>query len=186
MARASTVDGMTTALIVIDVQQGFYDPAQPPRNNPDFEANLTTLLDAWAGPIVLVRHDSAKPESPLRPGQPGNDFLPVLDGVRSELMFTKQVNSAFHGSVDLHRWLRERGIHDLVLAGIQTNWCVETTARVGGNLGYDVTVAIDATFTFDAQGPDGETLTADQLAAATAVNLHAGGFARIARTKELV
>jgi nicotinamidase-related amidase len=73
-----------------------------------------------------------------------------------------------------------------VLAGIQTNMCVETTARIGGNLGHSVTVAIDATFTFDLAGPDGTVLTADELTRATAVNLHGGRFARIATTKEVL
>jgi nicotinamidase-related amidase len=180
---------MTTALVVIDVQRGFYEPHMPPRNNPDFETNLPLLLDAWkqAGqPIVLVRHDSVDSRSSLGAGTPGNAFTELLDGVTPDLMFTKHVNSAFHGEIDLGKWLDGRGITDLVLAGIQTNWCVETTARVGGNLGYHVTVAIDATFTFDAEGPNGETLTADQLYTATAVNLHADKFARVLPTKEVV
>lgn len=53
-----------------------------------------------------------------------------------------------------------------------------------GSLGYHVTVAIDATRTFDLAGPDGTTLSADELTRATATNLHGGGFARIATTLE--
>jgi hypothetical protein len=41
--------------------------------------------------------------------------------------------------------LRERGIGAIVIAGIQTNMCCETTARMGGNLGFDVAFALDAT-----------------------------------------
>ena len=176
---------MTTALIVIDVQRGFDDSFWGKRNNPDAEANIKTLLDAWqaAGePIVLVRHDTKTPGFPLSPGQPGNTFKPELDGVRADLMFTKNVNSAFHGHIDLHAWLTARGIRDIVIIGIQTNMCVETTARVGGNLGYRVRVPLDATHTFDAEGPDGTVLSADQLAAATATSLHAGRFAKITTT----
>jgi nicotinamidase-related amidase len=179
----------TTALLVIDVQKGFDDESWGPRNNPGAEANIKALLDAWAvsgQPIVLVRHDSVKPGSPLRPGQSGNEFKTELDGVRPELMFTKKVNSAFHGEVDLDAWLRARGIGKLIVAGIQTNFCCETTARVGGNLGYDVTFALDATFTFDLAGPDGTVLTADQLSQATATNLHGGGFAKVVTTKEIL
>jgi nicotinamidase-related amidase len=83
---------------------------------------------------VLVRHDSPKPESPLRPGRPGNRFKPELDGVRPELMSTKKVNSALLGEVDLDPWLRARGIREIVVAGIQTNFCCKTTARMGGNM----------------------------------------------------
>jgi nicotinamidase-related amidase len=129
-----------------------------------------------------VRHDSRKPGSPLAPGSAGNSFAAVLGAAEPALVFGKSVNSAFHGEIDLHAWLQGRGIEAIVLAGIQTNMCVETTARVGGNLGYDVTVALDATRTFDLAGPDGTTLTADELTRGTATNLHGGGFARIATT----
>ncbi|MEV8443595.1 cysteine hydrolase family protein [Actinosynnema sp. NPDC051121] len=170
-----------TALILIDVQRGFDDPSWGKRNNPDAEANIARLLDSWTGPLVLVRHDSAKPDSPLRPGQDGNRFKPELDRAEPDLVFGKSVNSAFHGEVDLDAWLRARGITDVVLAGIQTNMCVETTARLGGNLGYRVRVVLDATFTFDL-----EDLGADQLAQATATNLRGGGFAEIVSTDDLV
>lgn len=177
---------MTDALIVIDVQRGFADPYWGPRNNPAFEDNLAALLAQHAGPVVLVRHDSRTPGSPLAPGGPGNVFAPVLDGVRPDLLVTKHVNSAFHGDPDLAGWLRRGGIGRIVLAGIQTNMCVETTARVGGNLGFDVLVALDATCTFDLAGPDGDVLTADELTRATAVNLHGGGFARVLSTAQLL
>ncbi|GLZ30214.1 isochorismatase [Lentzea sp. NBRC 105346] len=173
---------MTTALILIDVQQGFDDADHfGKRNNPDAEANIAALVRAWQGPIVLVRHDSTEPDSPLAPSSPGNLFKPEVASVRPDLLVTKSVHSAFHGEVDLHGWLTRHGIESFVLAGIQTNGCVETTARVGGNLGYRVRVALDATFTFDM----GE-LTADQLAAATATNLVGLGFAEVTTTEEVL
>ncbi len=171
----------TTALILIDVQRGFDEPSWGKRNNPGAEANIARLLDSWTGPLVLVRHDSTEPGSPLAPGQDGNRFKPELDRADPDLLFAKSVNSAFHGEVDLDAWLKGRGITDIVLAGIQTNMCVETTARVGGNLGYRVEVVLDATFTFDLEG-----LTADQLTLATAATLRGGGFAGIVSTDEVV
>jgi len=177
---------MTTALIVIDVQQGFADPSWGDRDNPAFERNLARLLEAWSGPIVVVRHDSVSPGSPLAVGQSGNDLVPLVAAVEPALLVTKSVNSAFHGSPDLAAWLGQEGIDAIVIAGIQTNMCVETTARVGGNLGYDVTVAIEATHTFDLVGSDGTRLTAAELSRATAVNLSGGGFARIATVDEVL
>ncbi|MBB1153887.1 MULTISPECIES: cysteine hydrolase family protein [Amycolatopsis] len=181
---------MTTALLLIDVQQGFDDALfWGPRNNPGAEANIKALLDAWQtrrDPVVLVHHDSVKPDSPLRPGQPGNDFKPELADARPDLVFGKKVNSAFLGDVALDAWFTRKNITSFVLAGIQTNFCCETTARMGGNLGYDVTFALDATFTFDLTGPDGSTLTADELSKATAANLHGGGFATVKSTKEIL
>ena len=177
---------MTAALIVIDVQEGFADSVWGRRNNPAFEANLALLLDAWTGPVVVVRHDSASQGSPLQVGQPGNDLVPAVAAIEPALLVSKSVNSAFYGEPDLQAWLTGAGVSDLVICGIQTNMCVETTARMAGNLGYDVTVAIDATHTFDLTGSDGTVLTADELSRATAVNLSGGGFARVETTAEVL
>ncbi|THG36154.1 cysteine hydrolase [Glaciibacter flavus] len=177
------------ALIVIDVQKGFEDPGWGERDNPGAEANIGAILAEWTDadrPVVLVRHDSVAPDSPLDVGQPGNAFKPVVADARHDLLVTKQVNSAFYGDPDLHGWLGERDIHQIVIVGIQTNMCVETTARMGGNLGYDVIVPLDATHTFDLEGTDGARLTADELTRATAVNLHGGGFARVVATADLL
>ncbi|MFD4422640.1 cysteine hydrolase family protein [Agromyces sp. NPDC058484] len=179
----------TAALIVIDVQQGFDDPAWGERDNPDAEANIGRLITAWSDasrPIVLVRHDSRSPGSSLAPDAPGNALKDVAADAPHDLFVTKQVNSAFYGEPDLHAWLAARGIRQLVICGIQTNMCVETTARMGGNLGYDVTVSLDATHTFDLEGPGGLRLTAAELARATAVNLAGGGFARVATTDDVL
>ena len=178
---------MTAALIVIDVQQGFTDTAYwGPRNNPAFEENLDRLVGAWTGPVVVVRHDSVADGSPLEVGQSGNDLVPSVAALEPALLVTKSVNSAFYGEPDLQDWLQGAGVSELVICGIQTNMCVETTARMAGNLGYDVTVAIDATHTFDLVGSDGTTLTADELSRATAVNLSGGGFATVATTAEVL
>ncbi|MBM7505450.1 cysteine hydrolase family protein [Agromyces aurantiacus] len=179
----------TAALIVIDVQRGFDDPYWGQRDNPDAEANIGRLVGAWADagrPIVLVRHDSRTPGSPLAPDSPGNALKPVVADAPHELLVTKHVNSAFYGEPGLQAWLDGRGIRQLVVCGIQTNMCVETTARMAGNLGYEVTVPIDATHTFDLAGPGGIRLAAAELARATAVNLDGGGFARVVSTSDVV
>lgn len=178
---------MTDALIVIDVQEGFDDAVWGRRDNPDCEANIARLLDAWRAegrPVVLVRHDSMSPTSPLRPGQPGNALRSFVDGP-ADLLVTKTVNSAFYGSPDLHAWLQESGISQLTICGVTTNHCCETTARMAGNLGYDVRFAIDATHTFDRLAPDGSVVTAEELSRSTAANLH-GEFAQVLRTDEIL
>jgi nicotinamidase-related amidase len=180
-------EGERSALIVVDAQQGFTDPSWGERNNVECEARMSQLLVTWrrAGwPIVLVRHDSVSPSSPLRPGQPGNEFMPWVDGPH-DLLVKKTVNSAFYGQPDLDSWLRGSGIGAVTICGITTNHCCETTARMAGNLGYDVTFVIDATFTFDRVGPDGVVLSADELARATAVNL-AGEFAQVVTTESVL
>ena len=177
-----------TALVVVDVQRAFADAAfWGTRNNPDCEANIAALLAAWRAadrPVVFVRHDSAEPASPLRPGHPGHAFKPEITG-EPDLLVTKQVNSAFHGDPDLAGWLRDRGLTGIAVCGITTNHCCETTARVGANVGFDVLFALDATHTFDRAGPDGTVMTADELARATATSLH-GEFATVVDTAALL
>ncbi|MFJ8213583.1 cysteine hydrolase family protein [Streptomyces sp. NPDC096033] len=181
-----------SALIVIDVQKGFDDASfWGPRNNPAAEENIAALMDAWqesGRPVVLVQHASPRPGSVLATDQPGYAFKDfVADRVgREALHVTKTVNSSFYGTPDLGDWLTARGIRQLVVIGIQTNMCVETTARMGGNLGYEVIVPLDATHTFDLTGPGGLSLTADQLATATAVSLHGGHFAHVTTTSEVL
>lgn len=177
--------GPSRALIVIDVQAGFDDPSWGPRDNPDCERNVLRLINAWkaAGePIVVVRHDSTSPSSPLRPGQRGNDLRPRIEG---DLLITKEVNSAFYGQPDLHAWLGKRGIQALTICGVTTNHCCETTARMAGNLGYDVDFVIDATHTFDRIATDGVVIPAADVARMTAANLH-GEFATVRTTDDVV
>lgn len=177
------------ALIVIDMQKGFADPFWGARNNPECEANVQALLTAWADagrPVVLVRHDSLGAASPLHPDNPGNALLDAVAAAPHQLLVTKNVNSAFFGEPDLAEWLSALEIEQIVVCGIQTNMCVETTARMGGNLGFEVFVPMDATHTFDLEGAGGTRLTAEQLATATAVNLHGGGFATVLSTSELL
>ncbi|MBD3753064.1 MAG: cysteine hydrolase [Micrococcales bacterium] len=183
---------MTRALVVIDMQRGFDDlDFWGPTANPDCEANVARLIEAFAGePVVVVRHDSRHPDSPLHPSNPGNALVDAVATVDAAVLVTKDVNSAFYGDPDLHAWLQERGIGELVLCGIQTNMCIETTARMAGNLGYDVTVVLDATRTFDLEeeipGLGVVRRSAAELMAGTALVLQGGGFARIATTAEII
>jgi nicotinamidase-related amidase len=176
-----------SALIVVDVQRGFADPKWGRRDRPECEANIGLLLDAFRRakrPVVYVQHDSVEPDSPLRPERPGNALSDVLKE-SPDLLVRKSVHSAFYGKPDLHAWLGERGIGAVVVCGITTNHCCETTARVANDLGYDVYFALDATHTFDRKGPDGEVVPAEALARATAANLHEE-FATVTTTADLV
>jgi nicotinamidase-related amidase len=174
---------MDPALMVVDVQQGFDDAGYwGPRNNPACEDNIAALIGharASGWPLIYVRHDSTEARSPLRPDNPGNAFKEVVTG-DPDVLVSKHTNSCFYGEPDLHAWLQEQGIQSLVLCGITTNHCCETTARMAGNLGYDVRFVLDATHTF-ARGD----LTADQLAHTTAVNLD-GEFATVVTTGDVL
>ncbi|WP_460799762.1 cysteine hydrolase family protein [Microbacterium sp. GXF0217] len=185
---------MTRALIVIDVQRGFEDDAfWGPTANAECEANIARLIAAWerdGEPIVVVRHDSRSAVSPLHPTHQGNALMDFVAAVDPALFVTKSVNSAFHGTPDLDAWLRVSSIDEVVLCGIQTNMCVETTARLAGNLGYHTTVVLDATRTFDLEahiaGVGTVRRTAAELMATTALVLQEGDFARVVATEDIV
>lgn len=175
-----------TALVVVDVQKAFDDPYWGRRNNPACEANVAALIEAWRAtgrPVVFVRHDSVEPGSPLAREAPGNAFKDVVSG-EPDLLVTKSVNSAFLGEPNLDDWLRERGLTGVAIAGIQTNYCAETTARMAGNLGYRTLFVLDATHTFDLEALDRTTISADELARVTAANLN-GEFAQVVMTADL-
>ena len=176
------------ALIVVDVQRGFDDSGYwGPRDNHDCEKNIAALIKLWrdrSWPLVFVRHGSNDPKSVLATGKPGNEFKNIITGT-PDLLVSKSVNSSFHGTPDLHVWLQEKQIEQVVICGITTNHCCETTARLAGNLGYDTYFAIDATHTFDRLGLDGSVIPASAVSAMTAANLN-GEFATVITTQSLI
>jgi nicotinamidase-related amidase len=180
--------GPSTALIIVDVQKAFEDPELGHRDNPDAEANIGALVEAWqqAGrPIVRVAQTEDDEESSFAPGTPGHAFKPVVASLNPSLDLRKEVHSAFRGDPDLHGWLQEHGIDQLAICGIQTNRCCESTARDAADLGYDVLFVPDAMHTFDKKDADGVTFTAESLSAGTAATLH-GYFATVTTTRDLL
>ncbi|MFD4660133.1 cysteine hydrolase family protein [Kitasatospora sp. NPDC058444] len=175
-------------LLLIDVQKGFEDTSfWGPRDNPRAEQRMAELITAWQAtgrPIVTVQHASAA--GPLAEGTPGYELKDFVAGLTPALHVTKTVNSAFYGTPDLHAWLQERGARQVVVTGIITNVCVETTTRMAGNLGYDAIFPTDAMHSFDMTGPDGTTVPAADLARATATTLHANRFAKVVTTERVV
>ena len=175
------------ALLLVDVQQGFDDPSWGGRNNPDAEHNIALLLEHWRStgrPVFHVRHDSRSPGSPLRHGTPGNDFKREATPVEGEPVYPKSVNSAFIGT-SLEEDLRARGISTLLIAGLTTNHCVSTTARMAGNLGFETFVVSDATAAFDRSGLDGRLRQAEEVHAAALSDLH-GEFATVILSSSLL
>lgn len=172
-------------LVVIDMQRGF--DALPRRNNPACEAHVAALQDAWrlAGwPLIMVRHDSKEARSVFRPGAPGNAFKPETAPRPGETVVSKSVHSAFIGT-DLEARLRALACSSLVLAGIQTNYCVATTARMAGNLGFRTFVAGDACATFPQRLLDGREADAQAAHDMALAELH-GEFATVVATREIL
>lgn len=175
---------MNAALVLIDLQQAIDDPSWGVRNNPEAESNLRRLLDFWRAQgwlIVHIRHDSREPESTYRPGQPGHTFRALTAPIEGELVLGKTTCSAFL-STDLAE--RVRGMA-LVVAGVTTNNSVEATVRSAGDLGFAVTLAHDACFTFGRRDWNGVERTADEVHAMSLANLE-GEYCRVLSTGEIL
>jgi nicotinamidase-related amidase len=176
-----------TALLIVDVQKGLDDPSWGRRNNPDAEKRIERLLSKWRSnslPIIHVRHCSLEADSPLRPGQPGNDFKDEVRPISGEKEITKTVNSAFIGT-DLEEYLRGCSIGSLVIVGLTTDHCVSTTVRMAGNLGFDVSLVSDATATFDRKGGDGTQYSAGDIHEIHLASLN-GEFCAVRTTEEVL
>lgn len=172
-------------LLTIDMQLGF-DQFKG-RNNPDAEANVAALQEAWrrAGrPLIHVRHDSVEERSVFRPGLPGNAFKPETAPHEGEPVVRKSVHSAFIGTDLAGRLLQQRA-STLVLAGIQTNFCVASTARMAGNLGYKTFVVGDACATFPQKLLTGRRVSAQVAHDLALAELH-GEFATVVTTRDAV
>lgn len=183
------IDQAKTALILIDVQKAFleWEAAGMRRNNEDAVTNMVQLLDAFRRrgmAIIHVRHASTEEGSALGADRPGYQPMDEVRERPGEPVIVKHVNSGFIGT-DLEERLRGDGIETLVIAGITTNHCVETTARMAGNLGFDARLIEDACYTFDRTGHGGRMETAEAIHAMTLSNL-GGEFAAIETTETIL
>jgi nicotinamidase-related amidase len=174
---------MTTALIVIDAQQSFaHRPSFEPAEVPAYLAAQNRLIagfEAAGLPIVRVFH--VQPDATgADPFSLASGFVRPLDGLRefdAALTVHKTRHSALVAS-GLDVWLTQQGIRRLVISGIRTEQCCETTTRHASDLGWDVIYVPEATLTFTMQHPDGSPLTPAQIRARTAAVLD-GRFARV-------
>lgn len=176
------------ALILIDWQKGFSDLAYwGNRNNPAAEENSAKLLTHWrenGWPVIHVRHNSTTQGSRLHPNHPGHGFVDFAVPRDGEPVYGKTVNSAFIGTM-LEGDLRASGINRIVLCGVSTDHCVNTSARMGGNLGFDVTIVGDACHTFDRSLPDGRVFAAELVHDVALASLNEE-FAAVKMTRQVI
>jgi nicotinamidase-related amidase len=180
-------ESSSTALLLVDVQQGLDDPRLGARNNPLAEQRIADLLATWRAtgrPVIHVQHLSLEPQSTLREDAPGHAFKTEALPLTGEPVFRKHVNSAFIGT-ELESYLRSHRIGALVVAGLTTDHCVSSTVRMAGNLGFSVTVVEDATATFERRGPDGARYDADLMHRVALASLH-DEFATVRSTRDIL
>ncbi|MEB0040117.1 MULTISPECIES: cysteine hydrolase family protein [unclassified Pseudomonas] len=174
-------------LVLIDMQKGINHPKLGRRNNPHAELQMLRLLALWRAterPVIHVRHFSRSPDSVFWPEQSGVDYQPEFLPVEGEREWQKQTPDAFCGT-SLESELRTDSISQIVIVGVVTNNSVESTARSGGNLGFDVLVVHDACFTFDQPDFFGNPHTAEEVHAMSLGNLH-GEYATVVATNEVL
>ena len=136
---------MTTALVVIDVQQiMFAMPDYPPCEGEavvDRIAGLIAKARASGTPVFYVQHDEG-PGTPMHPGTPGFPFHPKLTPQPGDDVTVKNHGSAFHDT-DFDAKLREARIDTLVICGMQSEYCVDAAVRGARERNYDVVLVAD-------------------------------------------
>lgn len=178
----------TTALLLIDVQQSFqYRSYWQPAASEPFIARCNALIDGCVSagvPIVRVFHQDG-PEHADNPFSAVSGHVRPLKGLRefeASLTIVKHRHSALVAT-PLSIWLHRQGITRLVIAGIRTEQCCETTARHASDEGWEVDYVSEATLTFDMQSPGGRMLAAREIVERTETVL-AGRFATICTVSE--
>ncbi len=139
---------MKTALLIVDVQRALID--EHPYDEKNFLDRLKKLIDAARDvgvDVVYVRHDGGKGD-PLNDGEPGFEIHPAVAPQPGEMVFDKKYNSAFK-ETELQKHLNARGIERIVLAGMQTEYCIDATCKSAFERGYSVVIPEGGTTTYD-------------------------------------
>jgi nicotinamidase-related amidase len=139
-----------TALLVIDVQVGNFEENSPVYNGDELLSTIVGLIHqarAGAIPVLYIQH--CGPEGAIdQPDTPGWEIHPAIAPIKGEVVVQKRNPDAFQDT-SLQRELQSMGIKKLIIAGLQTEYCVDTTCRRAYSLGYDVILVKDAHSTWD-------------------------------------
>ena len=176
------------ALLLVDIQKAFLEKDYPGliRNNEHAEFICGKILKKWRTldlPIIHVRHSSTNPESKLHKSRPGFEFNDYVRPLETEMVLTKEVNSAFIGT-NLENILIKSQIDTLVIVGMTTNHCISTTVRMSGNLGFDTYLISDSTACYNTKGLNGEIIACNTIYNSALASLQEE-FATVIDSKEL-
>lgn len=179
---------MTTALVVIDLQEAMRDTrdaGNPWANAGAVEAAAQVLAGFRAAglAVVHVHHHGTDPADEFHPANPLSAAMPEMLPLPGEVVVIKQGSSGFIGT-DLEARLRAGGHDRLVMIGGEANMCVESTTRMAGNLGFQCIVVADALINFGRRARDGREIPAEAVLDMTLSNLR--GFGRIVDSAEVM
>lgn len=166
MPAAQTPPPVHAALLLIDFQREYVDGALP---LPDVAhaarqaSQLVAAAERVGVPVIHVHHEAASALAPaFAPGSPGAQPMQELPVASRHHRIVKQWPSSFKGT-PLHPHLQDLKVQHLVVAGLMTHNCVDSTAREALHLGYAVTVVRDACATRDLPDDQGGVITASQV-----------------------
>ena len=151
-----------TALLVIDMQMTFFG-AELVYEAERLVGNVSRLIDqARKGgvPVIFIQHCADEEGDPLQPGLPTWELHPQITPLPGERVVYKHHPDAFQDT-ELQAVLDELGIKELVVTGIQTDVCVNSTCRRAHELGYTVTLV-----------EDGHSTTSEPLSEAAQIIAH--------------
>jgi len=178
---------MRTALLLIDIQNDYFPGGTMELVGADRAAAQAAALLArfreGAWPVVHVRHVATRPTATFfRPGTPGAEIHPSVAPTAGETVITKNFPNSFR-ETSLLAALRAAEIDTLVIAGMMTHMCVDTTVRAAADLGFACTVVHDACATRDLSF-DGRSVTAADVQCAYMAALN-GSFAKVLSAAEV-
>lgn len=167
---------MNTCLIVIDAQESFrHRPYFSAHGIPAYLAAQNALIEGCINkniPVVRIFHVDGADVVTNAFAMKSGHVRPIVGLVdfAAAATFHKNRHSALVGS-GLEVWLNQNQIGKIIVSGIRTEQCCETTTRHASDLGYTIDYALDATITWDMQQPDGKTLSAADIKMRTATVL---------------
>jgi nicotinamidase-related amidase len=156
-----------TALLVIDVQEGFITSNPPIYQAEEMLERIGDLIKrahAAQVPVIYVRHD----EEPTIDGP----IHPAIAPTGDEPVVSKMTPDSFY-QTDLQDHLANLGVKNLVLCGFQTEYCIDTTTRRAFSMGYHFTLVENAHSTFGSLIIDAQTMIAHHTRVLS-------GFAKVA------
>ena len=178
---------MKLALIIIDVQNDYFESGKMPLHNPlkalkNIERVLTKFREKGL-PVFHIQHINEPDDDFFQPNTDGAEIHSRLTPLSNEYHLIKHMPSSFLGT-GLEKLLKEKGITDIVVCGMMSHMCVDTTVRACQDLGLNVVLLDDACATINLNY-NGEVIPAETVHKTYMASLN-GVFAKTIMTNEFV